>query len=575
MSTEMMARWGLALIGAATGVALWALVYGLDHGLLNKQLALVLFAFVGTFGATTLAMAGPIGLLRAARNGAALALAVAGLAALASLRYSDAEDFFNTPMPMLAVMTVGGLPVPFLIAAARPGWRDYPALFLESWSTVVRYAAAIAFTGLTWAVIDLSDAVLNLVGIELIGDLTDEPVVVMVLIGAILGFGMAVVHEMAALLSPYLVMRVFRMLLPVVLAVMVIFLAALPFRGLDGLFRDLSPAVLLLAMVAAGVSLVSITVDQSDAEAAASPLFRRTAQGMALLVPVLAGVAVWALWLRVVDYGWSPERLFLAVVGLIGLAYGLIYAVAVLRGPGWMARIRQGNFWMALAIIAVAALWLTPLLNAERISAQSQLARYVAGKTPAIELDTWALGRWGKPGEAALAELRQLAEQPGQEELAARLKGDPYPADVAEEALAEELAALMPLQPPTATGTRDTLLAQAEAYYILDWLEICRRKIETGAPACVMVVADLLPLRPGEEAMLVLERSADYTEVVGLQLNDAGFLSQQRILRADGHQIGAQEAAALLRAAQAAPLPLAPAMVNQLGTGESGLLMLP
>ena len=46
-----------------------------------------------------------------------------------------------------------------------------------------------------------------------------------------------------------------------------------------------------------------------------------------------------------------------------------------------MERIRQGNIRVALGIIVLAALWLTPVLNAERISAQSQLARFEALKT--------------------------------------------------------------------------------------------------------------------------------------------------------------------------------------------------
>jgi hypothetical protein len=68
----------------------------------------------------------------------------------------------------------------------------------------------------------------------------------------LLGLGMAVIHDLAELLSPYVVLRVFRLFLPVVLAVMAIFLVALPFRGLDGLAGGLSPAMLLLVMVGGG-----------------------------------------------------------------------------------------------------------------------------------------------------------------------------------------------------------------------------------------------------------------------------------------------------------------------------------
>ena len=41
--------------------------------------------------------------------------------------------------------------------------------------------------------------------------------------------------------------------------------------------------------------------------------------------------ALYAIWLRVADHGWTPGRLFILLVAVVGLAYGLIYAVAVLR----------------------------------------------------------------------------------------------------------------------------------------------------------------------------------------------------------------------------------------------------
>jgi hypothetical protein len=386
---------------------------------------------------------------------------------------------------------------------------------------------------------------------------------------------MAVVFELVELLSPYLVLRLFRLLLPVVLAVMVVFLIALPFRGLEGLFNGLSPALLLLAMVAVGVSLVSVAVDQSDEDATDSPLLRRAAQGMALILPLLAGIAAWAIWLRVDQHGWTPERLFVALMAGLGLAYGVVYALAVVRGAGWMDRIRQGNVGMALLVIGLAALWLTPVLDAERISAGSQLARFEAGQTAVADLDVRALEGWGLAGERVLATLAERAKEPGQEALAAVLAGE-VPDDSAKvAAAATALAAAMPVQPATATGTRDTLLLSAADYMLTDWQAVCDRKLEDGGPACLMVVADLLPTAPGEEGMLILERSADHVEVLGLYLGAGGMLMTRPAMRADGRFPATEDARALLRSWRVTPPPLTPALVNQLGTGEMGLMILP
>jgi hypothetical protein len=575
MNGQLQARWSLALTGALGGVLMWALFEAADDARTSEWLGLILIALTGTGFATTLAMAGPIGLRRAALRGLGLGVVLAALVGLATLRYVDPLDFFNTPMPTMAALTVAALPVPFLLAWARPGWQDYPALFLEAWSIVVRYAAAWAFVGLVWLVIFLSHEVLKIVGVTVIGDLLEHTLVPMAVTGAVLGFGLAVVHELAELLSPQLLLRLFRLLLPVVLAVMLVFLVALPFRGLDGLFQGLSPALLLLAMVGGGVGLVSVAIDRSDAEAAQSPVLRRAAQGIALILPVLAALALWAIWLRVGQHGWTPERLFIALVGALGLGYGLIYAVAVLRGARWMERIRRGNLAMALAVIAVAALWLTPILNAEAISAKAQLARFEAGETAVGDLDIYTLQRWGKPGAAVLATLAERAKEPGQEALAARLLGDSDPTGEGRAAKLAALVAILPVQPATATGTRDILLAAAEDYQLDDWQSVCAQTLETGGPACVLQVADLLPSLPGEEAVLMLERSGDYVDIMGLYLDGSGMLIQRGVVRADGSYLTPAEGASLLRAAQAAPLPLTPALLNQLGTGDAGFLMLP
>ncbi|MDM7932121.1 DUF4153 domain-containing protein [Tabrizicola sp.] len=568
-------RWWLTLTGATGGVLLWALVEAADRNLIGDRVALVAIALVSVLFAATLAMAGPIGLLRALPRAFGLGAGTAALVWLAGQRYEVADQIFNSPLAALAALVVATLPVPFLIADARSGWRDYGALFLEAWSIVVRFAAAWAFTGLVWLVIFLSDQVLQIVGVTVIDDLLEYGIVPLIVTGAVLGLGMAVVYELAELLSPYLVLRLFRLLLPVVLGVMLVFLAALPFRGLEGLFNGLSPALLLLTMVAAGVSLVSIAVDQSDAEATQSPVLRGAAQAMALILPLLGGLACWAIWLRVDQHGWTPERVFVALLTGLGLAYGAVYAVAILRGAGWMERVRQANIRIALVVIALAGLWLTPLLNAELISANSQLARFQAGHTAVADLDLRALEKWGRPGADALAVLAELAKAPGQEALAARLAGDDDPGGNSHAMAAKALADLMPVQPATATGTRDTLLAGAADYMLRDWQAVCDRELEDGQPACLMVVADLLPAYPGEEAMLILERSADFAEVVGLYLGAEGMLITRQALRPDGRYPQSEEMVALLRAWRETPPPLTPALINQLGTGETGLLMLP
>jgi hypothetical protein len=253
----------------------------------------------------------------------------------------------------------------------------------------------------------------------------------------------------------------------------------------------------------------------------------------------------------------------------------LVYAVSVLRRGAWMERIRQGNIRMALGIIGLAALWLTPVLNAERISAKDQLARFDAGTTKVEALDLYALRSWGKPGAEAVAALEARAKEPGQEALAAALAGETGGPVLDRAALVAQVAAAMPVQPATATGTRDTLLAEVDDYMLQDWVQVCAQVLETGKPGCLMVVADLLPDRPGEEAMLFLQRGRDYTEVSGLYLDDAGVPVMRSASHPDGRYLEPAEAAMLLRQYHEEPPPVTAVPLNQIGIGTAGLIFLP
>ena len=133
----------------------------------------------------------------------------------------------------------------------------------------------------------------------------------------------------------------------------------------------------------------------------------------------------------------------------------------------------------------------------------------------------------------------------------------------------------MPVQPKTATGTRDTLLPALETWQMQDWLLACDRPAAEGPPPCLMVVADLMPALPGEEAVVLLDRGADYVEIVGLFLDNLGRTQQRRLVHPDGRTVTAEEARQLLDSYRLAPPPLSPAFLNQIGTGEDGLVVLP
>lgn len=580
MDRQFRQRGIMAGMGAGAGLALWLLTEVLSAGVLEGRPALFVTTLASVFFGCLLVMTGPLHPLRAALSALPVALAAALLLAWASLRFETVDGFLMTD-PWLAGFAIVFLPLPFLIAAGRPeGWRHYPTLFSESWGIVVRSAAAWVFTGVVWGVLWLSDALLGIVGIPLIDTITSVEPLPWLITGTVLGLALAVVSEMSDVISPHLVLRLVRLLVIPVLAVLALFVIALPLKGMDGLLGGVSVALTLLAMAGAAATLVTTALDSTDGAAAHGPVMRGATQALALILPVPAALGGYAVWLRVDQYGWTPDRLFAATVAVIGLGYGISYAAAIIARRHWMARIRAANVWMALVLLAAAALWLTPVLDAERISSRSQLARFEAGETSVAALDLYALSNWGLAGSAARARLEEIAAQPGQDELAARLVEDPSligpTGGQDRKSILAELDEVMPLQPEGATATRDMLLEAVPDDELAMWADFCRAKMPDGRAGCVFVVADLWPGEPGEEGIALLRDQTGYIRVEGLGMV-AGVAGRHSVWSLDGSMPDQAEGAALIRSLQDAPAPVSAAPLNRLGTGAAGvgLLLMP
>src|SRR5690606_2556383 len=128
-----------------------------------------------------------------------------------------------------------------------------------------------------------------------------------------------------------LALPLFSWLLPLLAAILLGFLASLPLVSLEPLWNTRSPATLLLAAAALLVFLINSSYQDGDAEWTASRIRRYAVVLGALELLPLAGLAAWAVWLRVDQYGWTVERILAAAVVLLVAGYALGYAVAVLR----------------------------------------------------------------------------------------------------------------------------------------------------------------------------------------------------------------------------------------------------
>jgi hypothetical protein len=523
---RLLSRLALCLLGALAGASFWALgetwnAAGWPHGAFLAVLVLV-----SVQASVSLALAGPVAVRRAVPGALLVALPVTLLASWAGHRHDDPMALLDQPWMVSIMALLVFLAAPFLLVWLRqPRKRlSYAALFETAWTMTARYLIAWAFVAVFWALLFLSDAVLSLVEVRVLSDLLEREWLALTLSGTVLGLGLAVVHELSETLSPFLVLRLLRLLVLPVLVVMLVFLGAVPLRGVVNLFGEVSPASTLMVSAIVAISLVSIAVERDDALSVDTCVQRASTRALALTVPFLAGLALWAVSVRVIQHGWTPDRVLAALVCAVLLAYGAGYAAAVLMRGDWTGRIRRVNVVFGGGTMMLCALWLTPVLNADRISSNSQVARFAKGKTNLDGLPLWAMEHdWGKAGQHGLERLAAMTDHPDHAAIVERIthlrdQTNPFRFEqvILDQRAPEELAALvaeMPVQPAGEVLT----LAELEGlpdYRRIQWLEACRRVLPGGGPGCVMVRGQFLPGDAPQAMVLFLENGQAHASYV-------------------------------------------------------------
>lgn len=500
-------RWLHLALGLFAGAAYWG-VFEWAWGIAPDRLSVfaLMFVLVG-FGVAGILLA-ELGLRRAIAVGALMGVVIGGLVALGVGNFDTARAYFRTDHVIIAITGLATLPVPFALGWLRDGRSfSYRHLFMDSWTIVVRYGAAWAFAGLAVGVVFASSSLLALVGIEFLRDLLREEFVIAVLLGGLVGLGLAVIAELNDLISPYLLLRLVRLVTPFVLVVLAVFLAMIPVRGLTELFDGLSSGGSLMAAGIGAVALISIVVDRGDLDGPSTGVLYWSARLMSGLVVVFGGLAAAAVWLRVAQYGWTPERVSAAAVALVVLGYGIAYGLALLRGVQWRAGVRAGNWAMAVLSIGLGALWLNPWVTPESIAVRSQMARFDR-QTEAGKLPLWEMAHdWGRFGTVAIAALK---DNPGPV-LAARLAAleaatAEYRFNEAESNTPDMRAYLADLIPvlPAGRVVASTVFGDfTGARNKAEWDAACAEITPQGHPGCLLVVADVLPWAEGDEVLIL------------------------------------------------------------------------
>ncbi|MDK3075212.1 DUF4153 domain-containing protein [Sedimentitalea sp. JM2-8] len=506
----------MVVLGGMVGLALWALGGQSDGETLSPAIYLALFSFAATFGSISLALAGPVSIPRALMGALFPAIGLAALVSVAGLRELVATDLLDDPVMLSVAAVLVLFFTPFLLVwlSDRTAGLAYARLFDAAWTMTVRYILAWGFVAVFWLVAFLSNALLGLVDVTVVDILLRTDWARFGISGAVLGLGLAVIYELRDTISPYPMLRLLRLLVPVMLVVVLVFLVAVPVRGLTHLFGELSAASILLGAAVAAITLISTALDRGDESAVRTAGIRAATRGLALLSPALGVLAVWAVVLRVQQYGWTPDRILAVTVALFLLIYGLGYAASVVKGRGWMARIRGVNVVMAIAVMAVCVAWMTPILNVDRLSVNSQISRFETGRSTLDQLALWQMEHgWGRAGQDGLQRLEAMTQRPDHDAIVARIvavRGEINRYGFEQSLLrqmaperAGELFSMMPVRPEDAGISVERL--QSVPMYLLDsWLKGCTETLPDGRAGCVLVKGAFVPAVPVTDQAIVV-----------------------------------------------------------------------
>jgi hypothetical protein len=184
------------------------------------------------------------------------------------------------------------------------------------------------------------------------------------------------------------------------------FLATLPFTGLAPLWGTKAATALLLAAAAALIILINAAYQDGAEPPHAIPRWAARIAGL-LLIPIVI-LAAYALWLRVDQYGLTPDRVFATAYLVVAVGFTVGYAIAALRPGPWMKPLEPTNLIMAAVSVLLLIAIFTPIADPARLSVGSQIKRLEAGKVAPDKFD-YAFLRFdsGRYGREALDGLKR------------------------------------------------------------------------------------------------------------------------------------------------------------------------
>jgi hypothetical protein len=305
----------------------------------------------------------------------------------------------------------------------RTFFAPYPRYFDTSWKLAAQWVLAVVFVAVFWGVLWLGAGLFALVKIDLFANVIAQPLFFFPATTLMLAIALHITDVRAELVRGIRTVKLSLLswLLPLMAILAAAFLAVLPFTGLEPLWSTRRATLALLTAAGVLILLTNAVYQDGRSENGRRPALRYARSLAAIILLPLVLLAGYGLLLRVLQYGWTPQRVFASACILVSGCYAFGYLATAKPSGGQITWVERTNVVTAYVVLAVLLALFSPIADPARIAVADQLHRLGAGVIEVEKVD-YAFFRFGsgRYGRAALEQLASATEGPSALAIASR-----------------------------------------------------------------------------------------------------------------------------------------------------------
>ena len=323
------------------------------------------------------------------------------------------------PSGLLIFFTAIGLYVAhaLVLAGAHDQQRiaSYPSYFEIAWKLAIQIMFSLLFVGVLWGILWLGATLFALIKLTFLRDLLQHPWFWIPITAFAFSTALHLTDVRPGIVRGIrsLLLVLMSWLLPITALIVGGFIVTLPFTGLQPLWATRNATLVLLGTAVLLILLINAAFQGGEIGKQVARVLRIAARLACVLLTPITLIAIYALTLRVQQYGWTSDRVIAAAGLLIVTSYAVGYLWAAWERSTWLTRVASTNVITALLIVAVLVGLFTPVADPARLAVGDQMARLASGKVSAATFDFNYLRFDGERyGDAALQKLKIMTDGP-------------------------------------------------------------------------------------------------------------------------------------------------------------------